>query len=139
MIIYFYRLFPQTLLFITDSMSDPDQDEMRRKRLARLSAMGGTGGDRPAASTVVNPVPAAPVIIPAPGVHNVAARNASARTVATRRRQLPRQREEANNNAGAHRPGRPARAAWAWRLLRKASPAGQEQAAGTLGARAIWS
>ena len=44
-------------------MSDPDQDEMRRKRLARLSAMGGNGGDRPAASAVVtSPVPAAPVI-----------------------------------------------------------------------------
>ena len=42
-------------------MSDPDQDEMRRKRLARLSAMGGNGGDRPAASQV-SPVPAAPVI-----------------------------------------------------------------------------
>ena len=28
-------------------MSDPDQEEMRRKRLARLSAMGGGGGGGP--------------------------------------------------------------------------------------------
>merc|ERR550534_3666376 len=36
---------------------------MRRKRLARLSAIGGNAGDRPAASAVVtSPVPAAPVI-----------------------------------------------------------------------------
>lgn len=49
-------------------MSDPDQDEMRRKRLARLSAMGGNGGDRPATSQVVTTVPAAPVIREKPEV-----------------------------------------------------------------------
>ena len=39
-------------------MSDPDQEEMRRKRLARLSAMsgGGGGGPSPAPAPVVSPV-----------------------------------------------------------------------------------
>ena len=40
-------------------MSDPDQEEMRRKRLARLSAMGGGEGT---ATSTVTPVPAAPVL-----------------------------------------------------------------------------
>jgi len=44
-------------------MSDPDQEEMRRKRLARLSSLGG-GGEKEKTSPAAAPPPPVPALSP---------------------------------------------------------------------------